>query len=105
MVGNGDSRGFFRAFQTQVPLVIALDQVADRGGRKQISERSMRRPGIKWINLVGQQPQARVGTQVCGDLLSPGFVDVQLVREQGRVVLLEPVLDVLPSEALSRWRN
>ena len=62
----------------------------------------MRRPGIKWIDLVGQQPQAWVGTQMRGDLLSPGFLDVQLVREQGRVVLFEPVFHVLPSEALRR---
>jgi len=45
--------------------------------------------------LIGQQPQLRIRTKMRGDLLRLGFVDIQLVRQQGGVVLLETSFHVL----------
>ena len=103
MAGDGDLRGFLRALQPQLPLALALTQIAEGpgfvGAEQRLpwirgsGDRVLRRRGD--LGAVGRDGQLRVRAQIRSDLLGLRFLDIQLVREQVRIVLIEAVADLV----------
>ena len=98
--GLGDEGALFCAFEAEVTLAAALDELTDSGNFEGAG---------KWLpdavvgnDLGAIDGKAEVGIrpQEGGDFFCFGFVDVQFVGEQGRVGGFELIANLLPGIAL-----
>src|SRR5271167_3281608 len=109
MSAYGDACRLLRTLQSQVALVLPLVEVAHGRGRQQVGKWAVRWSDVKRGNLIRQQRQVRVGPKKRGNLLRLRFIDIQLVRQQGGIVLLEAIFHILPGQVSDdlryRWLN
>src|ERR1035441_275231 len=71
-----DGGGFLGLVAPQLPLMLALVQVADTGCFHDALERTPDSKIPADLDAIRRQSEVRVGTKVCRDLGRPGFIDI-----------------------------
>src|ERR1700693_5383984 len=79
-----------------------LMQIAYRCDGQHTSERAVRRPARKRIQLIGSNPQNRIRPKIRGNLLRTGFLNPNLPGQQRRIRRCEFFLNLLPAQRLLR---
>ena len=102
LAGGADFGGVLGAFDAEFALVAAFVKIADRRGRKQVSERAVRRATIEGIDLVEQNAQRRIGAKAGCNFLGARFFHAELAGEKRRVVRLKAIANLLPGERILR---
>src|SRR5215472_12812286 len=98
MAGFGNKSFFLSAFQPQLAFVSPLMQVANTGRYQGTGERFPYAVIRGDLGSIRGKRESRVGTQVGGDFLRLGLVDVEPVRQQRRVRGFKPVANLLPAK-------
>src|SRR4029077_3480790 len=96
--GTVDRGRSTRAVPAQLPLVLALMQVANAWGKLGSGERTPYSLIGRQLSTVRRQSEIRVRTQICGDLLGLGFVDRYSAGGQIRIICPEALADLLPCQ-------
>lgn len=98
MRGLGDTRALLGAFQAQLALVPALNQVAEAEHSFHVLQRPVIGAEVQEIVLVVGNVQIRVGSQTRRDLVRSRLADIEKIGGDRGVIGLESIDNLIERE-------
>src|SRR5215472_12633151 len=105
LLGDTDYGALLGALITEIPLVAALEQIADSRRDESAGKRLPHPMARRDLGSIRGKAEVGIRAEMCSDFLRLQFINVQSSRQQGRVVGLKHAFHSVPCPNLGRRRS